>query len=206
MKKCRHCGTQNEDGVIGCSECGLDLGPSPAAQLAAKLPSAIGTINTKWLWRLSLVIGIPFLLLAAYLLSLGPILRFYGAKPSGVWSHVPRVVRVVYEPLDRMRIPEALGRPLHWYNQWWMGVEKDKREFRSLMDWIDSSITIGVSQAEVTRLLGQPIAWLTNTDTVEAHYIYMPEVVLYGGSFTNGFHITFSNGVVVCKSYATIGR
>ena len=206
MKKCRHCGTQNEDGAISCSECGLDLGPSPAAQLAAKLPSAIGAINTKWLWRLCLVIGIPILLLAVYLLSLGPILRFYEAKPSSVWSRVPGVVRAMYEPLDRMPIPEALGRPLRRYNQWWMGVEKDEREFRSLMARIDGSITNGVPQAEVTRLLGEPITWSTNADTVEAHYFYMPEVVLYGGYFTNGFNIAFSNGAVVRKSYATTGR
>jgi len=206
MKKCRHCGTQNENGASNCSECGLDLGPSPAAQLAAKLPSAIGAINTKWLWRLCLAVGIPFLLLAVYLLSLGPILRFYGAKPPNVWNRVPATVRLIYEPADRLPIPEWLGRPLRRYTQWCMGVEHDKREFRKLMARIDTSITNGMEQSGVIQLLGQPDGDFTNGESVEAHYAFWPGVITDGGYMTNGFVIWFSKGLVLRKSPITIGK
>src|ERR1035437_360022 len=109
MKKCRHCGTGNEDGAAACTECGLELGPSAVARVAANLPSAIMATNREWLWRISLIIGIPLVLLTVYLLSLGPILKFYGAKPSNVWSLVPAGIRMIYEPLDRAPLPQPLA-------------------------------------------------------------------------------------------------
>ena len=205
MKKCRHCGTGNEDGAVACSECGLHLAPSAVARVAANLPSAILASNTKWLWRLSLIIGIPPLLLAVYLLSLGPILKFYGAKPSNVWSRVPAGIRMIYEPLDHAPVPQPLAGLLLRYNQWWMGVEHDRRAFRNLMAQIDKSITNGMAQPQVVALLGEPLASFTNADTIEAHWFYMPEAVTYG-YVTNGFVIAFANGVVVRKDPITSGR
>lgn len=203
MKKCRHCGNENEDGALACSECGLDLAPSPAAQLVARLPSALRATNTKWFWRISLPVGVLLLALVVYLLSLGPILRFYGAKPFNVWSRVPAPIRVIYEPQDRMPVPEPLGRLLRRYNQWWMGVERDKREFLQFMARIDSSITNGMEQSGVLALLGQPAGWFTNAGSVEAHYTYLLEAITYGDYRTNGFVICFSNGLVFRKSPIT---
>ena len=170
------------------------------------LDKNICATHTEWFWRVTVVTGVPLFLFALYLFSLGPILRFFGAKPLTASSRVPTVVRVIYEPLDRMPIPEGLGRLLRRYNLWWMGVEKDKREFRDLMARLDGSITNGMSQLDVTRLLGEAKRWTTNADTVVAHYFYMPDAVLYGGCFTNGFNVGFSNGTVVCKSYVTSGK
>ena len=131
MKHCRHCGTENEDGALTCIECELSLSPSPAAQLLARLPSALRTANKAWLWRAIVVVAVPLLVLAVYLLSLGPILRFYGAKPSSAWSRVPPLVRAVYQPLDKMPVPESLGRMLRSYNRWWMGADNEKADFIS---------------------------------------------------------------------------
>ncbi len=205
MKKCRHCGTGNEDAAESCTECGLDLGPSVVARLAAALPSAVRATNTTWPKRLLWLVSVPILLVALYLLSLGPILRFYGAKPSNVWSRVPAVVRMIYEPLDRAPIPQPLAGLLLRYNQWWMGVEQDKRAFRKLMAQIDKSITNGMPQSQVFALLGEPLASFTNAGTIEAHWFYMPEAILYG-YMTNGFVITFTNGEVLRKAAITSGR
>jgi len=205
MKKCRHCGTENQAEALACSECGLDLAPSPAAQALAKLPSVLGAAN-KWLWRISLSFGALLLASAFYFLSLGPILRFYGAKPpSAVWSRVPVAIRVIYEPQDRMPLPEPLGHLLLRYNQWWMGVDRDRMEFLRRMARIDSSVTNGVEQSAVLGLLGQPLVSFTNGSVVEAHYVYLAEAITYG-SPTNGFTIWFSNGVVFGKSPSTSGR
>jgi len=206
MKKCRHCGTGNEDGAAACTECGLELGPSAVARVAANLPSAIMATNREWLWRISLIIGIPLVLLTVYLLSLGPILKFYGAKPSNVWSLVPAGIRMIYEPLDRAPLPQPLAGLLLRYNQWWMGVEHDKRAFRNLMVQIDKSITNGMALSQVVALLGEPLALLTNGDTIQANFIYMPEVITCGGYFTNGFVVAFTNGVVVRKAPITSGQ
>jgi len=206
MKKCRHCGIENQGEALICSECGLDLGPSAAARLIAKLPSAIGAANARWFWRVSLALGLPFLVLVVYMLSLGPILRFYGAKPFNKWGRVPAAVRILYEPQDRMPIPDSLGRVLRRYNQWWMGVERDKREFRRVIAQIDSSITNGMEQSRVIGLLGQPVGWFTNANRIEAYYFYWSDVEMYGGYMTNGFVIYFSNGVVSSKSPIIGGR
>jgi hypothetical protein len=184
----------------------LDLAPSPAAQALARLPSALGAANTKWFWRISLAFGGLLLALALYFLSLGPILRFYGAKPpSAVWSRVPAAIRFIYEPQDRMRLPEPFGHLLLRYNQWWMGVDRDRKEFLTLMARIDSSVTNGVEQSAVLGLLGQPVVSFTNGGIVEAHYVHLAEAITYG-SRTNGFVIWFSNGVVFGKSPSTSGR
>jgi hypothetical protein len=186
----------------------LDFAPSPAAQLVAKLPSAILATDTKWLWRISLVIGVPVLVLAAYLLSQGPILRLYGAKPSSISRRVPAPVRMLYQPLDRMPMP--LGRLLRRYNLWWMDVEHDKREVRKLVARIDTSITNGMERSDVIKLLGQPAGWFTNAGGVQALYMYWPEVAtsgrIYGAYMTNGFNIWFSNGLVLSKSPITVER
>jgi hypothetical protein len=206
MKKCRHCGTENQNEALACSECGLDLAPSPAAQALARLPSALGAANTKWLWRISLGFGALLLALAFYFLSLGPILRFYGAKPPfAVWSRVPVAIRVIYEPQDRMRPPEPFGHLLLRYNQWCMGVDRERKKFLTLMGRIESSVTNGVEQSAVLGLLGQPVVSFTNGGIVEAHYVYLAEAITYS-SMTNGFVIWFSNGVVFGKSPSTSGR
>ena len=206
MKKCRHCGTENQDEALACSECGLQLAPSPAGRFLAKLPSALRAANMTWLWRISLGVGVLLLPLAVYFLSLGPILRFYGAKPtSAVWSRLPAAIRVVYEPQDRMRPPQPFAHLLVRYNRWWMGVDRDKKKFLMLMARIDSLVTNGVEQSAVLELLGQPVVSLTNDSIVEAHYVYLAEAITYG-SMTNGFVIWFSNGVVSGKSPSTSAR
>src|SRR5437660_2373793 len=129
MKKCRHCGTENEQEALLCPECGLDFSPSSAAQLVVKLMSVLRAINTSWLRRALVIVAAALLVLAVYLLSLGPVLRVYGAKPSNVWGRVPPPVRAVYEPQDHMPIPEPLARMLRGYNRWWMGAGKEKVEF-----------------------------------------------------------------------------
>lgn len=202
MKKCRHCRTDNEDSATTCTECGLDLSPSPTAKFLARMPSAIRATDTKWLWRGFLIVAVPLLLLTFYFLSLGPILRFYGAKPSAVWSRVPSAVRVIYKPLDSLAIPQPVSRLLIRYNRWWMGVERDKKKLAALISHIDNSITNGMTQNQVLALLGQPVRWYTNASTVDAHYLYAPAAVYYG-STTNGFVITFSNGAVLDKSQIT---
>jgi hypothetical protein len=200
MKKCRHCRTDNEDAATICTECGLDLSPSPAAKLVRRLPSAFRGIDTKWLWRISLIVGLPILLLALYLLSLGPIFRFYGAKPPNVWSRVPSAVRVIYEPLDRLPIPGPLARMLRHYNYWWMDVEGDKKKLSKLFTQIDISITNGMPQNQVVGFLGPPIMWSTNGNMIEATYEFVPLGRIPYGSFTSGFTMTFSNSVVLRKS------
>lgn len=206
MKKCRHCGTENQYAVLTCSECGLDLAPSPAARFLAKLPSALGAANMTWLWRISLGVGALLFALGAYFLSLGPILRFYGAKPPfAVWNRVPPAIRIIYGPQDRMALPEPLGRLLRRYNQWWMGVDRDNEEFFKLVARIDGSVTKGMEQSAVLGLLGEPVSSFTNGGTVEAHFTFLAEAITYG-SMTNGFVIWFSNGVVLGKSPNTGGR
>jgi len=192
--------------VLACSECGLDLGPAPAARFLAKLPSALRGVNMTWLRRISLGVGVLLFALGAYFLSLGPVLRFYGAKPPfAVWNRVPPAIRLIYEPQDRMALPEPIGRLLRRYTQWWMGVDRDKKEFLKLIARIDSSVTNGMEQSVVLGLLGEPVSSFTNGDTVEAHFTYLAEAITYG-SMTNGFVIWFSNGVVFGKSPSTGGR
>jgi hypothetical protein len=200
MKKCRHCRTDNEDGATICSECGLDLSPSTAAILISRLPSAFRGLNTKWLWRGSLIVGLPILLLALYFLSFGPLLRFYGAKPPNVWSRVPLAIRKVYEPQDHFPIPGSVARPLRRYNQWWMGVDADKKELAKLISQIDHSITNGMTQTQVLGLLGQPTMWSTNGIMIDADFEYVRPGRIPYGSITSGFTITFSNGTVLQKS------
>ncbi len=199
MKKCRHCGSENKDGATACSECGLDLGPSSPPLFLARLHSAIRAANTTWLRRSAFGLGALLVALGLYFLSLGPVLRFCGAKPPFVWSQAPTVVRIIYEPQDRMPLPEPLGRFLRGYNGWWMGVDRDKKEFLKLMAWIDSSVTNGRRQSAVLGRLGEPVSSFTNGGIVEAHFNYLAEAITYG-SETNGFVIWFSNGVVFGKS------
>ena len=138
------------------------------------------------------------------MLSLGPILRFYGAKPSNVWSRVPAVVRMIYEPLDRAPIPQPLAGLLLRYNQWWMGWNRTRE--RSASSWHRStSRSRRMPQSQVFALLGEPLASFTNAGTIEAHWFYMPEAILYG-YMTNGFVITFTNGEVLRKAAITSGR
>lgn len=115
---------------------------------------------------------------------------------------MPTLVRLIYEPADRLPIPGLLGRRLRAYTQWWIGVERDKREFLKLITWIDGSVTNGMEQAAVLGFLGEPVASFTNAGTVEAHFSYFAEALTYG-SLTNGFIIWFSNGVVSGKSPST---
>jgi hypothetical protein len=42
MQTCRHCGKENEDGIALCSECGLELGPSPLARAAGQVGANTG--------------------------------------------------------------------------------------------------------------------------------------------------------------------
>jgi hypothetical protein len=200
MKKCRHCRTDNEEVATICTECGLDLSPSPTAKLITRLPSAFRALDTKWLWRGSLIVGLPILLLALYLFSLGPILRFYGAKPWNVWNRVPSAVRVLYKPLDSFPIPAPLARLLGRYNQWCMGVDSDKKKLAKLISQLDRSITNGTTQTQVVELLGQPTMWDTNENMIYAYFHIVPLGANFYGNITSGFTITFSNGAVFQKS------
>src|SRR5262245_46335174 len=104
MSQCRHCGRDNEDGVTKCAECGLEMGPSQSRRL---LLSAIDQIKEHRSRRILWGIAVLFGLLLVYLLALGPILRIYGVRPSSGWDRLPAIVRMAYEPLDKMPIPKA---------------------------------------------------------------------------------------------------
>jgi hypothetical protein len=80
-----------------------------------------------------------------------------------------------------------------------MGVDRDKQKFGELISVIDRSITNGMTQDQVIGILGSPRTWSTNGNTADADY-YWPTIGVFDGYTTNGFVITFSNGVVLRKS------
>ena len=149
--------------------------------------------------------GIAILLgvLVVYLLSLGPMLRIYGVRPSSGWERLPGFVRMVYEPLDRMPVPEPLGKWLRRYNGWWMRASSEKADFVRQMAQIDSAIQPGLLQSDVIRALGEPLWWTTNVDRLTAEYRFGSPGVPFD-ILTNGFRIEFSNGVVVGKTPTTV--
>jgi hypothetical protein len=83
-----------------------------------------------------------------------------------------------------------------------MGVERDKKKLSKLIRLIDRSITNGMTQDQVVGFLGQPVLWSTNDSLIDADYDYAP-IGTYYGDITNGFVITFSNGMVLRKSQIT---
>ena len=205
MKECRHCGTENEDSLTLCVECGLDMSPSPARQIIAKLPSAIDKTERSWLRYIVTGLAVLFGIFGIYLLSLGPILRYYGVQPSSGWNRLPSIVRALYGPLDKMPIPEPIARMLRGYNQWWMRANAEK----ALADWgrrigqIDQYISVGTQQTNVISMLGQPETWDTNGGHIVASYTFPLPTMDYD-IITNGFWITFANGIVVGKTPITI--
>ena len=203
MKKCRHCGRENEDGLTMCVECGLEMSPSPARRFLAKLPSAIGAIDPTWPQRILVGLCVLFAVLVVYLLSLGPILRFYGVRPSSGWNRLPAIVRIVYEPIKHMPMPESMARMLRGYNRWWLRGSSVNTDYVRQMAQIDRSITVGMSQSDVVRMLGKPLMWYTNGDCLVADYSFPPPITDFD-VLTNGFRIEFSNGMVVGKSPNTV--
>ena len=200
MSQCRHCGRDNEDGVTKCVECGLEMAPSPTWRL---LSSAIVGIKARRPRRIIVGIVILFGVLVVYLLALGPILRLYGVRPFSGWDRLPAIVRMVYEPLDKMPIPEPVGKWLRGYNRWWMRASSEKTDFVRQIAQIDSWIKPGKLQSDVIGALGEPLWWTTNADRVVAQFSFGPPAVPFD-ILTNGFRIEFSNGVVVAKTATTV--
>jgi hypothetical protein len=58
---------------------------------------------------------------ALYCLSVGPVLKLCGAKPSTGWSGLPTEIQFIYTPLRD--VPEPLARVLDHYVEWWIGVQ-----------------------------------------------------------------------------------
>jgi hypothetical protein len=159
--------------------------------------------KTGWPRRILLAVGALFGVLIVYLLDLGPILRLYGVRPSSGWGRLPVIVRIVYKPIDHLPFPAPVARVLRGYNGWWMRASSEKADFVKQMTQLNSSITIGMLQADVINALGEPALWDTNADRVVADYRFMPPFVPFD-ILTNGLRIDFSNGVVVGKSPTTV--
>ena len=63
---------------------------------------------------------IVFVALALYVLSVGPMLRICGVKPSAGRRLPPAFVRVFYAPLFASHL-EFINGPLDHYIMWWIG-------------------------------------------------------------------------------------
>src|SRR4030095_11057430 len=137
------------------------------------------------------------------LLALGPILRLYGVRPSRGWERLPAIVRMAYEPLDKMPVPEPIAKCLRGYNRWWMRANSEKADFIKQVAQIDSWLKLGMRQSEVMAAWGEPLWWETNADKVAAEYMLDPPAAPFD-ILTNGFRIEFSNGVVIAKRPNTV--
>ncbi len=159
-------------------------------------------MKTRRFRRIVRRIAILFGLLLIYLLALGPVLRIYGVRPSGGWERLPVVVRFVYEPLDKLPIPDPVGKWLRGYNGWWMRASSEKADFVRQMAQLESLIKPGMLQSDVVRALGEPLWWTTNEGCVIGEFIFAPPIVSFD-VLTKGFRIEFSNGVVVRRTPRT---
>lgn len=167
-----------------------------------KLLAAKAIADMKWPKRIlhgaALVLGV----LTVYLLSYGPFLRVYGVKPYGGWNRLPAIVRIVYAPVD-LGSHGPLARMLRGYHRWWMQIDRDRAKFLDAMARIDNSITNGMSQSEVIRLLGEPgFLWATNGGYIEGRYDYsiISLELTVSQWHTNGFIFGFTNGILVKKT------
>ena len=178
------------------------MSPPPLLKFIAKARTFKLRACPVWFRRIVLVIAALFGTLAAYLLSFGPVARFYGANPYNAWSRLPPAFRALYKPMDHIPMPRALAATLGRYNHWWMAVDRQQKEFINLMARIDSSIRLGMTHSEVVATIGPPLSSDSQGNQVFATYVFQAPGVGYD-LITNGFTIAFSNGVVVRKSPIT---
>ncbi len=205
MKRCRHCGVDNDDLAAVCSECGLDFSPSPGVRLITKAASVARRIDPRWGRWILTAAGLMLLLGALYVFSFGPVLWICGGTPQNPWGNTPRIIRAVYEPLDRARLPQPLRTVTPKYTRWWLGPDRDSGPLRGQLVLADQSITNGMMHAHVIELLGRPDASVTNGLCVE-HDFLSSDPSAYARGCTNGLAITFSNGTVVAKRALVPGR
>jgi hypothetical protein len=77
-------------------------------------------IEPVWLRRLLIVAVLVVGSFVIYVLSIGPVLRFFGASPAQGWNGVPSFVRFIYAPLTH--VPEPFATYLDHYVDWWIDV------------------------------------------------------------------------------------
>lgn len=174
---------------------GTTLTPSEARNTPSPQPSPCAV----WFPRIVTAFVAFFGALAVYLFSFGPIARLYGANPYNVGSRLPLPLRLLYCPMDHIPMPDALAATLRRYNYWWMALDRQQKDFLTLMARIDSLITPGMTYSSVVAAIGQPMLSDKPGDQLfSTYYHFQPPAVDYG-LITNGFTIVFSNGVVLRK-------
>jgi hypothetical protein len=122
MKQCGYCGRQNTQEAVYCYECGLELNPPrpDAAQEATWLV---------WVWRPLRYIVLLIVCCAFYLLSFGPMARYFGRQtvtiaPAGggltlQTATYPLWVGIVYHPAVVLRSLSGGNNLYSDYLGWW---------------------------------------------------------------------------------------
>jgi hypothetical protein len=129
MKPCSYCGRENQDEAISCRECGTEL-VAPTSTAKPAEPDPIG-----WLRHALRCFGLSIAIACFYLLSLGPVTRYFGTTtrapavttPTSTGATIvttvtrsyPGWVVLIYYPAFALERSDALGDVYAAYLNWW---------------------------------------------------------------------------------------